>query len=341
MDQFQNSLKQQFPASQITNQGFWQSGADINSDAADLAITPLSQYSLLSVVGPDGHKFLQGQTTCDWNKITPYQAGLGSYCNIKGRVVSSFLGFVTAEEHIQLRLRGDILDSSREILSKYIVFSKAKLHVNHEQLIGLGVFGAEARQALTQFSDTLPESRWQSVTNNGITFIQTDDEGQRFECWATEDQALALWDALSKSAAVADSDRWEQTNIEAGIAEVCAATQDTFLPQMLNYQRVGAVSFTKGCYTGQEIVARMEYRGKLKRRMYRASFGDAAPAPGADLFQGDGSQSIGNVVSAVNTKSGSVLLAVLTEEAVAAADIHLAESTSRLKIEGLPYSVGE
>ncbi len=341
MDQFLNSIKQQFPTSQVDNLGFWQSGAETGSVASALSITPLSQYTLLSVVGPDGHKFLQGQTTCDWNKITSSQASLGSYCNIKGRVVSSFLGFVTAEEHVQLRLRSDILDSSRETLSKYIVFSKAKLHANHDQLIGLGVFGADARQALMQFSDTLPESLWQSVTRNDMTFIQADDKGQRFECWVTEPHALAIWDALSKTATVADSSKWEQDNIDAGIAEVCTATQDVFLPQMLNYQRVGAVSFTKGCYTGQEIVARMEYRGKLKRRMYRASLSGVAPAPGADLFQGDGSQSIGNVVSAVATDTGCTLLAVLTEDAVAAGDIQLAESVSTLKIETLPYAVGE
>lgn len=340
MDQFIDHLKTQFPNHKVDERGFWRSGVD-SSDTPPkpLSISWLSQYQLLSVVGPDASKFLQGQTSCDWRKVDDQHASYGSHCNIKGRVMCSFLGFMPGDDNIQLRLRSDITDGSAEIFKKYIVFSKATLSQNSEQLIGLGISGSQARTNLAEALGDLPEAPMQSRPINGGSLIQLPGSEERFECWLSPTQATALWDKLAGPDTVSDSEHWERQNIAAGIAEVCAASQDEFIPQLLNYPQIGAVSFTKGCYTGQEIVARMQYRGKQKRRLVLAELASTAPATGSDLFQGENSQAIGQLVSAVNTEQGCELLAVMTHEAADSGQVHLQGDSNTLQINPLPYPV--
>ncbi|MBD2858569.1 folate-binding protein YgfZ [Spongiibacter sp. KMU-158] len=339
MDQFVDQLKSQFPSSSINQQGFWQVGGDSAELTGKIKLTVLTQYQLLSVIGPDSSKFLQGQTTCDWREVNLQTARYGSYCNIKGRMIGSFLGFSPAEDNIQLRMRSDIIESSKTTLAKYIVFSKAKLSVNSHNLVGFGISGENCSEALKSLLQEHPEAALSSNTAEQITVIKLPGIEERFECWVAPEKANAIWTALTQQAEIVSSDHWELGNIQAGIGEVCAATQDLFIPQMLNHQLIGAVSFKKGCYTGQEIVARMQYRGKLKRHMYLAEKAGALPKPGDDVFVDENSQSIGNIVSAVNSGEGVTLLAVLTSDAVAQGNIHLANDSNTLNVGSLPYAL--
>lgn len=343
MNEFWQHLSDTYPDSRI-NRGYWQlneqtSNGQLSTDK--LQISPLSQYSFLAIEGPDSSKFLQGQTTCDWRAISTEQASLGSYCSIKGRMVISFLAGMASPESALLRLHADTADNGRDTLGKYIVFSKAKIRNAGAERVAIGINGKMARQRLMTVFDTLPSQAMAQVSSDKGIIVQLDDAGERFEYWGLCAQAIALWQQLSSTAEVCSANYWEALNIGAGIGEVCANSQDMFIPQMLNYQVIGGVSFSKGCYTGQEVVARMQYRGKLKRRLYKAEVAGLArdyPA-GTELYSGDNGQSIGNLVSMVNGDTSSTLLAVLTAEAVTDGNIHFADSSAVLSIKELPYPV--
>ncbi|MFT7403112.1 YgfZ/GcvT domain-containing protein [Zhongshania sp.] len=343
MNTFWEFLSAQYPNSTISTGNYWHAHSSSNQVISDCNITVLSQYGFLAVEGPDSIKFLQGQTTCDWRKIDTEHAALGSYCNIKGRMVMSFIAGMQTSDAVLLRLHADTGDSACATLAKYIVFSKAKIRNATEEYLAIGISGKNARSKLIQHIGMAPTASMTQVTDGKIVLVQLDDIGERFECWTPAASAVELWTKLSACAAVIDSTHWEALNIAAGLGEICTSTQDTFIPQMLNYQVIGGVSFNKGCYTGQEVVARMQYRGKLKRRLYRAKILRSETIfehlPGADLFNGDGPQSIGNLVSAVSRDKETELLAVLTEDAVSANNIHFANESATMEILDLPYTI--
>ncbi len=337
MNEFWQHLSELYPDSETRDGRYWSRDTQVQVDPDKLQLSPLSQYGFLAIEGPDCSKFLQGQTTCDWREISTEQASLGSYCNIKGRMVISFIAGMATAETAVLRLSADTVASGRDTLGKYIVFSKAKIRSASDERVAIGLSGKLARQNLAAVFDKLPTHALGQTSCDKGMIIQLDEAGERFEYWGLCEQAIAVWQQLSPKAQVCAADYWETLNIAAGIGEVCASTQDMFIPQMLNYQVIGGVSFSKGCYTGQEVVARMQYRGKLKRRLYKASIAtsDAHYPAGTELFSGDNSQSIGNLVSMV----GPNLLAVLTEEAVAAKQLHFADSTAVITVNELPYLI--
>ncbi|MFT5888826.1 MAG: folate-binding protein YgfZ [Zhongshania sp.] len=341
MNEFWQYLSEQHPDSEVRDGRYWQQSTQAPVDPEKLHLSPLSQYGFLAIEGPECSKFLQGQTTCDWRVISPEQASLGSYCNIKGRMVISFIAGMASPENALLRLSADTVDSGRDTLGKYIVFSKAKIRNASNERVAIGISGKAARQHLQTIFAELPDKAMAQISGDQGIIIQMDEAGQRFEFWGLCEQAVNIWQQLSPNAQICRADYWETLNIAAGIGEVCASSQDMFIPQMLNYQAIGGVSFSKGCYTGQEVVARMQYRGKLKRRLYSARIAASElnyPA-GTELFSGDAEQSIGNLVSMVNGDQGSELLAVLTEEAVAGKQIHFSDSSALLTVTELPYSV--
>ncbi len=337
-------LDSYFPKQHSDEQGFWHSGQASELDASGNYLYPLGQYGLVAVEGPDSSTFLQGQTSCDWRQITQERAGRGSYCNIKGRVLHSFVAGVLAPQQILLRMRADTTTSFCQTLAKYIVFSKAKMRELGQQRLALGLNGPKALELLQHHFDLAPEGNLGQHSNGETLAIQLDEAGQRFECWLAAEQLEAAWPALLESFQVLDSRHWERLNIQSGIGEVCAATQDMFIPQMLNMQLTGAVSFKKGCYTGQEVIARMEYRGKLKRRMYRAqcALTDTLPPPGTEIYRDENSQSIGNIVTVAPSGDALALLAVLSKEAVEAGDLHIGSPQGPpLHLQELPYNVPE
>lgn len=343
MNTFWEFLSARYPNSTTSTRHYWHADSASDQTLSDCNITALSQYGFVAVEGPDSSKFLQGQTTCDWRKIDTEHAALGSYCNIKGRMVMSFIAGMQTSDAVLLRLHADTGDSACATLAKYIVFSKAKIRNATAEYLAIGICGKNARSHLIQNIGMAPTASMTQVTDGKTVLVQLDDSGERFECWTPAAGAIELWTKLSAGAAVIDSTHWEALNIAAGLGEICSTTQDTFIPQMLNYQVIGGVSFNKGCYTGQEVVARMQYRGKLKRRLYRAkvlrSEKKFEHLPGADLFNGDGPQSIGNLVSAVSRDKETELLAVLTEDAVSANNIHFANESATFEILDLPYAI--
>jgi len=267
-------------------------------------ITPLLYQGILSINGPDSAKFLQGQLTCDVHKASPQQSILGAVCSPQGRMFSSFRLLQkdsNAEPGFMLRMRSDLVDSSHETLHKYSVFFKTQLSNTSDEWLGLGIWGEQCEQLIssTFALAELPQQTGQAISNETTIVIRVPGDTARFECWIKADQMTTIWQALTAQANPTSTYSWMLEDIRSGIGEVCDATQNAFNPHMMNFHAIDAVSFDKGCYTGQEIVARTHYRGKSKRHMQRFTLrGGDLLKPGSDLIDADSHKTIATVVSA-------------------------------------------
>lgn len=296
---------------------------------------PLSGYGLLSVTGPDAEKFLQGQLTCSAADVTVERSSPGAHCTPKGRIISSFQLLRPAPDRFLLRLRADLLETAAQALGKYIVFSKARLQPR-EDLVGIGLHGPDAGAIVRALAGASPGARHATVICGDGFVLQRDDGGNWFECWLPAADALQLWE--KNPCARAGSRYWEWLNIRAGIAEIGAATSDEYIPQMLNYHLTGAVNFQKGCYTGQEIVARAYYRGQVKRHLIRAQLSGNVPATG-DAVSDAAGKTVGTVFGGVEVAPGQAeLLAVCSTTAGdSAATLHI--GAAELRPAPLPYAI--
>lgn len=296
----------------------------------------LSHEGVLAVRGADASKFLQGQLTCNLNYLSDTQASLGARCTQKGRMQSSFR-ILLEGDGVLMAMATELLEPQLADLKKYAVFSKSKLTDESAAWVRFGLEHADA--ALISLGLELPADTDSVVRNDGLIAIRVSPE--RAELWVAADQADAIKGKLSAQLAEGNLNQWLLGQIRAGIGQVMPSTRELFIPQMLNLQAVGGVSFKKGCYTGQEIVARMQYLGKLKRRLYRLTL-DASelPEPGTPLFSPTHGSSIGEVVLAATAEQNIELLAVLQAEAAEGGDIHLgALEGPALHLLDLPYQL--
>jgi folate-binding protein YgfZ len=269
----------------------------------------LDGEALLHIIGPDTLAFLQGQTTCDTRLVDDEHAILGAYCTPKGRVVCDFLLCKISENHYAMRMRRDILDSSAAVFGKYIVFSKAELQPDSQSWQLYGCWGEDARSALQAalgpLSFTSKSERYVSACGEGFVIIQTNEDGTQFECYINTQSHPELADRLAEAMTQSDVNNWLGLQIKQGIARIEAATTEEFIPQMLNYDLTGHISFNKGCYTGQEVVARLHYRGKPKRRLFEASTDQgSALLAGTPLYSEQSQQSAGTVVNSAVDADG-------------------------------------
>ncbi|MGY4815683.1 CAF17-like 4Fe-4S cluster assembly/insertion protein YgfZ [Pseudomonas chlororaphis subsp. piscium] len=296
----------------------------------------LSHEGVLAVRGPDASKFLQGQLTCNLNYLSDSQSSLGARCTQKGRMQSSFRILLEGDGCL-LAMATELLEPQLADLKKYAVFSKAKLSDESALWARFGLGNAEA--VLAGLGLQLPPEDGAVARNDGLIAIRVSAE--RAELWAPADQAGALREKLSAQLPEGDLNQWLLGQIRAGIGQVMPATRELFIPQMLNLQAIGGVSFKKGCYTGQEIVARMQYLGKLKRRLYRLALNvEELPEPGTPLFSPTHGSSIGEVVIAARAEQNIELLAVLQAEAAEDGNLHLgALEGPGLQLLDLPYQL--
>ncbi|CAG8873613.1 tRNA-modifying protein YgfZ [Pseudomonas fluorescens] len=296
----------------------------------------LSHEGVLAVRGADASKFLQGQLTCNLNYLSDSRASLGARCTQKGRMQSSFR-ILLEGDGVALAMATELLEPQLADLKKYAVFSKSKLSDESAAWVRFGVDHGDA--ALVSLGLDLPAETDSVVRNDGLIAIRVSPE--RAELWVTAGQADAIKGKLSAVLSEGDLNQWLLGQVRAGIGQVMPGTRELFIPQMLNLQAVGGVSFKKGCYTGQEIVARMQYLGKLKRRLYRLQLAASElPEPGTPLFSPTHGSSIGEVVLAARAGQNIELLAVLQAEAADSGDIHLgALEGPSLQLLDLPYEL--
>ncbi|NWB59036.1 folate-binding protein YgfZ, partial [Pseudomonas sp. F1002] len=280
---------------------------------------PLSHEGVLAVRGSDAAKFLQGQLTCNLNYLSDTQASLGARCTQKGRMQSSFR-ILLQGDGVLLAMATELLEPQLADLKKYAVFSKSKLTDESAAWARFGV--SDADQVLAGLGLQLPAETDSVVRSDDLIAIRVSPG--RAELWAPAAQAQTLHSQLAAQLNEGELNQWLLGQIRAGIGQVMPQTRELFIPQMLNLQAVGGVSFKKGCYTGQEIVARMQYLGKLKRRLYRLSLNAGElPEPGTPLFSPNHNSAIGEVVLAARADQAIELLAVLQAEAAESGDVHV------------------
>lgn len=296
----------------------------------------LSHEGILTVRGADANKFLQGQLTCNLNYLDANHSSLGARCTPKGRMLSSFR-VISIDDGYLLAMAVELVELQLADLQKYAVFSKSKLTDETSQWVRFGLNNCD--QALLELGIDLAPSNDSVARNDQLIAVRVGEHCA--ELWAPAEQAQALHERLDKHAALADLNQWQLLQIRQGIGHVQGSTRELFIPQMLNLQALGGVSFKKGCYTGQEIVARMQYLGKLKRRLYRLAINSQVlPAPATELFSSMHNSSVGEVVAAAQSEDGVELLAVLQNDAAQSADLTLGTPDgSPLHLLDLPYTL--
>lgn len=275
----------------------------------DHALFPLPQLAVLAIDGPDAATFLQGQATCDTRLLAGGRGLLGALCNLQGRMIVSFYVLPT-DSGLALLMPRDRVAAVKAHLQKYALFSKVTL-------VDAGtptVVGAASGAGET----------WQLVHRDGAVLLALRDGRQV---------------GISTASPAADDDaarRWRAAAIAAGELLVDSANADRHLPQALNYDVIDGVSFRKGCYTGQEVVARMHFKGRMKERLYVAR-ADTAAAAGSAVLDGDG-RTVGSVVDAMAQDDGAVLAAVLRHDAVRQGGLRLPDGSALAPCEPQPVA---
>ncbi len=320
----------------------WHSDQSYCADAVThgAALFPLHHYGLIRVEGPEAASFLQGQLTVDIDSLNTGDASLGAHCDPKGRMHASFYIYQQREDSFLLFMPLAVIATALPALNKYAVFSKAELtDISASQAI----FGLTTDQTANGHQlDNITAIHCHFEIDPGVRIVVCERE-QAQNC------ANALMD--SQSLHWQGSAAWESLLIARGIGLVQAATVGEFIPQMLNYDFLEGISFTKGCYTGQEIIARMKYRGKVKRRCvgFRSEAAHA-PAPGSEII--DQQQSVvGLVVNAAAehppgvspiTKINGLAVLKSTDDSSDAA-LWLAstqpDSAAKITLKALPYAI--
>ncbi|MDU8605077.1 folate-binding protein YgfZ [Pseudomonas syringae group sp. 247E2] len=294
----------------------------------------LSHEGVLAVRGVDASKFLQGQLTCNLNYLNEDKSSLGARCTQKGRMQSSFR-IVFEGDGCLLAMASELIEPQLLDLRKYAVFSKSKLTDESAEWVRFGLQDGDS--ALVGLGLDLAQETDAVVRANELIAIRVSPG--RAELWVRAGQVDSVKSQLASQLSEGPLNDWLLGQIRAGIGQVFGSTREEFIPQMINLQAVGGVSFKKGCYTGQEIVARMQYLGKLKRRLYRLTLSsEEIPEPGTALFSPVHTSAVGNVVIAAQSGQNVELLAVLQGDAAENGHINLGSpGSAALQMSDLPY----
>lgn len=285
-----------------------------------------SHFGIIAAYGEDAAEFLQTQFTNDINQVDEAHSQLSALCTPKGRMLCNFRIF-RREQTYYLVLPYELLEAALSRLRMFVLRSKVTLEDASDALMGIGTSGNKMIDLLGDIVGSLPENIDESIEYSDYTIIRVAGVIPRFEIYGLLEAMKKLWQALDVHATPVGADVWELLNIQAGIPVITAGTIDAFVPQMANMQLINGVSFTKGCYPGQEIVARMHYLGKLKRRMYRIGFNaHDKPETGTPLVTDTSteSQDIGTLLSTQVNHDGNY-------EALAVIQVNDAEN-SQLKL---------
>lgn len=311
----------------------------------DHIIVTLTDTGIIRIEGADAPTFLHNQFTNDLRLVNEQHSQLSSYCSPKGRILALFRIFKQGDSYYMVMPKA-VIEPTLKRLRMFVMMSKVTLTDISNEMGHLGLSGPESATLLKGATAALPGEVDGVARHDGVTIIRTPGPQPRFELFGPREQLAALHQALSAHASEADSGSWELLDIHAGIPAIHPQNVDAFVPQMVNLQAINALNFKKGCYPGQEIVARMQYLGKLKRRMYLAHTGAATqPQPGATLFgpsneQGE-ERKCGAVVTAQPAPQGGYdLLAVLEIEAADSFPIHLENAAGpAVTLLHLPYPI--
>lgn len=300
-------------------------------------LADLSHLSLLRLSGEDAVTFLQGQVTNDIKQLNGSNSQYAGYCNPKGRLIALFLAYAH-EGHLYLQLDARLTEAIAKRLRMYVLRSKVVIEDVSGTTVRLGIAGKNADAALAALFPQLPTSAHELVASENGTLIRLPGPTPRYELVMDAARGEKIWEQLKSQLRPVGKPAWEWLEIQAGIPDIQPGTQEEFVPQMVNLDALGGISYKKGCYTGQEIVARTHYLGKVKRRTQLAHLsGETQPMPGDDVMLEGGSE-VGKIVrSAPSPAGGYDVLAELRLESLEAGTLNC--NGSPLVLSHLPYSL--
>jgi tRNA-modifying protein YgfZ len=308
-------------------------------------LVDLSHFALIRAAGADTKTFLNGQLTNDVGLLDDgderHEVQLSAWCSPKGRMLALFHIWRDRDGYL-LQLPALLRDDAAKRLRMYVLRAKVTLKNADDQFVRIGLAGPNATSLLNTTVGATPSEINTVATSGEFTVLRLPGIAPRFEVLAAPGVAAGFWTEMKRAAMPVGAAAWTWHDVMAGIPVVLPATSDAFVPQMANLDLVGGVNFSKGCYTGQEIVARIHYRGRLKQRMYRARVHTTeAPLPGDSIYAPDmPAQSTGTVViSAAAPTEGFDLLAVIHCDSVDKGELRLGRADgARLEFGNLPYS---
>ena len=304
-------------------------------------IADLSHTGLISVQGEDAQTFLQGQLTNDAHEVGAQHSQLSGYCSPKGRLLAVMRLFFSNDIYY-LQLPVEILPAILKRLGMFVLMSKVRLEDASDSVIHIGLSGPNGERLLKNIVGVVPQDDNQVREADKLTIIRVAGVHPRFELYGTLTDIQRVWLSLSTDASPVGNAAWRRLDLLAGLPVIYPSTMDNFVPQMVNLEELGGISFKKGCYTGQEVVARLHYRGNLKRRMYLAHVDSpGAPQAGDALISPDASEteSVGTIVDAQPGPNGGYdVLAVIRIPYAGSSNVHLIETQGALlQFIDLPY----
>lgn len=309
-----------------------------------LTLVSLEDWGLVRLNGPDQVQYLQGQVTADINKMPTDQHVLCAHCDAKGKMWSTLRLFHSGGGMAYL-VRRSVLESQLAELKKYAVFSKITIAADNNAVL-LGVAGLQARTALAGIFKTLPDAQQQVVEENATTLLHFALPAERFVLITTTEIANRLISTLADQAQLRNSSQWLTLDIEAGYPVIDAPNSAQLLPQAANLQALNGISFSKGCYAGQEMVARAKFRGANKRAMYWLEGNASLPVDAGDdleLKLGENWRRTGSVLATSHLDDGKLWVQVVMNNDLEADSILRVclDTSSKLTIKPLPYSLEE
>ena len=266
-------------------------------------ICDLSHLALLEITGDDATSFLQGQVTNDVRLLDESTAHYTGYCSPKGRLLALFFAF-THQQRIYLQLNTKLLEPISKRLKMYVMRAKVNISNVSDNHVRLGLSGHDIVSLLTPFFAHIPSQAYEVTSTENATLIRLPSIMPRFEIICHTEHAKEIWQSLKKQCKPVGKSCWEWLEIQAGIPDIYLNTQEEFVPQMVNLDLLNAINFKKGCYTGQEIVARTHYLGKVKRRTQLMHLNTAIPPQASDDVVNQNNEVIGKIVRSAPAPAG-------------------------------------
>lgn len=310
--------------------------AQLAACANGTVITDLSNRGLIKLTGDDAVTFLQGQLTNDVKALNGTNSQFAGYCTAKGRLLALFFAF-SVDGAIYLQLNRALTESIIKRLKMFVLRSKVAIS-DESKTVRIGLAGKNAVHLLAKFFPNVPETPHTLTRHENTVVIRLPSVTPMFEIVTDENQAATLCTAINTESPFVSEEAWNWLEIQAGIPDISAETQEAFVPQMVNLDALGGINFKKGCYTGQEIVARTHYLGSVKRRTQLAHIqSETAPKAGEDILDSN-QQAVGQIVRvspAIN--SGFDVLAECRLENLEQGKVNW--QTHALEIKALPYTL--
>ncbi len=301
----------------------------------------LSDQGLIKVSGEDAESFLQNQLTNDIRNVTETTHQASAWCSPKGRIIANFQIFMRDGSYF-LTVSADLIEHVIKKLRMYVMMSKVTVEDMTKSTVHFGYVGD-----LQTIIDDAPSTPNQTLQYNNLSILRLADNEPRYEIFGVLDKnidnikdAKQLWEQCATDAIVVDNNGWSYLNIAAGLPNISEASSEAWVPQMVNYIAIGGVDFKKGCYPGQEIVARLNYLGKTKRRMYRLQINiDKLPTIG-DAISSDSDKEAGKILNVAINPDGNIEALAIIKIAETDSALTLADNTgTAITLLELPYSM--